>query len=130
MGTTYTVVAYGRDQTLLSEVVREVFEEIDQLDEQMSNYQPQSELSAINRNAAQHEVTVSPQLFGLIQYSLRASQESGGDFDITVGPLMKLWGFFRGQGRLPSSREISQVQKRIGYQHVPWIPRAAPFALT
>lgn len=118
MGTTYTVVAYGRDQTLLSEVVREVFEEIDQLDEQMSNYQPQSELSAINRNAAQHEVTVSPQLFGLIQYSLRASQESGGDFDITVGPLMKLWGFFRGQGRLPSSREISQVQKRIGYQHV------------
>ena len=104
MGTIYTVVAYGRDQTFLSEVVGEVFDEIDQLDEQMSNYKPESELSAINRDAAQREVTVSPQLFGLIQYSLRASQESGGDFDITVGPLMKLWGFFRGQGRLPSSR--------------------------
>ncbi len=103
MGTTYTVVAYGRDQTFLSEVVKEVFAEIDQLDQQMSNYKPESELSAINRDAAQREVTVSPQLFGLIQYSLRASQESGGDFDITVGPLMKLWGFFRGQGRLPSA---------------------------
>jgi thiamine biosynthesis lipoprotein len=118
MGTIYTVVAYGPDRTFLSEVVNEVFARIDQLDEQMSNYKPGSELSAINRDAAEREVTVSPQLFGLIQYSLRASQESGGDFDITVGPLMKLWGFFRGQGRLPSAPEIAQVQKRIGYQHV------------
>ena len=60
MGTIYTVVAYGRDQTFLSEVVGQVFEEIDQLDEQMSNYKPESELSAINRDAAQREVTVSP----------------------------------------------------------------------
>jgi thiamine biosynthesis lipoprotein len=118
MGTLYTVVAYGRDQTFLSEVVGQVFEEIDQLDEQMSNYQPQSELSAINRDAAKREVTVSPKLFGVIQYSWNASQECGGDFDITVGPLMKLWGFFRGEGRLPTSAEIAQVQKRIGYQHV------------
>ena len=118
MGTIYTVVAYGRDQTFLSEVVGEVFAEIDQLDDQMSNYKPESELSAINRDAAQREVTVSPQLFGLLQYSLRAGQESGGDFDITVGPLMKLWGFFRGQGRLPNAAEIAQVEKRIGYQHV------------
>ncbi|MGO8789137.1 MAG: FAD:protein FMN transferase [Terriglobia bacterium] len=118
MGTTYFVVAYGRDQTFLSEVVGEVFTEIDELDQQMSNYKPESELSAINRDAAQRDVTVSPQLFELIQYSLRASQESGSDFDITVGPLMKLWGFFRGQGRLPSAAEIGQVQKRIGYQHV------------
>jgi thiamine biosynthesis lipoprotein len=118
MGTVYTVVAYGRDQNFLAEVVNQVFDEIDQLDEQMSNYKPQSELSTINRDAAQRDVTVSPELFGLIQYSLRASQESGGDFDITVGPLMKLWGFFRGQGRLPGAQEIAQVQKRIGYQHV------------
>jgi thiamine biosynthesis lipoprotein len=118
MGTVYTVVAYGHDQTFLAEVVDEVFDEIDRLDDQMSNYQPQSELSAINRDAAQREVTVSPKLFALIQYSLQASQESGGDFDITVGPLMKLWGFFRGEGRLPNAAEIAQVQKRIGYQHV------------
>jgi thiamine biosynthesis lipoprotein len=118
MGTIYTVVAYGRDQTFLAEVVNEVFAEIDQLDEQMSNYKPQSELSAINRDAAQGQVTVSPQLFTLIQYSLRASQESGGDFDITVGPLMRLWGFFRGQGRLPGTQEIAPVRKKLGYQHV------------
>jgi thiamine biosynthesis lipoprotein len=118
MGTEYTVVAYGHDQAFLAEVINQVFEEIDQLDEQMSNYKPESELSRINREAAQHELTVEPHLFGLLQYSLRASRESGGDFDITVGPLMKLWGFFRGQGRLPRSGEIAQVRNQIGYQHV------------
>lgn len=118
MGTLYTVVAYGRDQTFLAEVVSQVFDEIDQLDRQMSNYKPESELSAINRDAAQRPVTVSPELFGLLEYSLRASRESGGDFDITVGPLMKLWGFFRGEGRLPGAPEIIAVQERIGYQHV------------
>ena len=102
MGTIYTVVAYGVDKTSLSEAVGQVFEEIDQLDDQMSNYKPESELSAINREAAQRDVTVSPELFTLIQYSLHASEASGGDFDITVGPLMNLWGFFRGQGRLPA----------------------------
>ncbi len=118
MGTIYTIVAYGKDQTLLAEAVGQAFEEIDQLDDQMSNYKPESELSTINRDAATREVTVSPELFHLIQYSMHASEASGGDFDITVGPLMKLWGFFRGQGRLPGRAEIVQVQKKIGYQHV------------
>jgi thiamine biosynthesis lipoprotein len=118
MGTVFTVAVYGHDQALLSEVVNEVFEEIDRLDQQMSNYKPESELSVINRDAAQHEMIVEPRLFGLIQYSLLASQESGGAFDITVGPLMKHWGFFRGQGRLPSPAEISQVLKAVGYQHI------------
>jgi thiamine biosynthesis lipoprotein len=118
MGTTYNLVAYGRDQTFLSEVASEVFEEIDQLDAQMSNYQPQSELSVINREAAGHAVIVEPKLFALLQYALRASQESDGAFDITVGPLMKRWGFFRGQGRLPSPAEITQVMHSIGYRHV------------
>jgi len=118
MGTVFAVVVYGQDRDYLAEVVNQVFEEVDRLDGQMSNYKPESELSVINREAAQREVTVEPRLFRLIQYSVQASQESGGDFDITVGPLMKLWGFFRGQGRLPSPAQIAPVLKRIGYRHV------------
>ena len=118
MGTVFSLVAYGRDEAFLSEVATEVFEEIDRLDAQMSNYQPQSELSTINRDAADQAVLVEPRLFGLLQIAIKGSEDSGGDFDVTVGPLMKLWGFFRGQGRLPSQPEISDVLKRIGYQHV------------
>lgn len=118
MGTVFTVVAYGKDRDYLSEVVREVFEEFDRLDAQMSNYRPASELSGINREAARQAVVVAPDLFQLIQDSLRVSEETGGAFDITVGPLVKAWGFFRGQGRVPSSAELAEVLKRVSYRHV------------
>jgi len=118
MGTVFTVAVYGRDRTFLSEVVEEVFEEVDRVDEQMSNYKPESELSAINRAAASHPVVVEPGLFHLLEISVRRSEETDGAFDITVGPLMKSWGFFRGRGRLPTRAEISQVLKRVGYQHL------------
>jgi thiamine biosynthesis lipoprotein len=118
MGTIFTVAVYGRDRTFLSEVVEQVFEEVDRLDEQMSNYKPESELSTINREAAGHPVIVEPGLFHLLEICVQRSEQTDGAFDITVGPLMKSWGFFRGRGRLPSSAEIAQVLKRVGYQHL------------
>jgi thiamine biosynthesis lipoprotein len=118
MGTVFTVAAYGSNSAYLGEVASQVFQEIDDLDGQMSNYKPGSELSAINREAGRHAVVVEPGLFKLLQDSLEYSRQSGGDFDITVGPLMKAWGFFRGRGRLPSKSELAEVLKRIGYQHI------------
>ena len=118
MGTIFTVVAYGPNSAYLGEVADQAFQEIDRLDDEMSNYKPQSELSAINREAYRQKVVVDPELFKLLEDSIRYSEESGGDFDITVGPLMKAWGFFRGWGHLPSPSELARVRKRIGYQHV------------
>jgi len=118
MGTVFAVVAYGRDRNYLAEVVDEVFDEIDRLDSQMSNYKAESELSGINREAGNREVVVEPRLFQLLEDSFRYSRDTGGAFDITVGPLMKLWGFFRGQGRVPSQAEIAQTLARIGYRHL------------
>lgn len=118
MATDYTIVAYGNDRDYLAEVINQAFEQIDRLDEQMSNYKAESELSRINREAYRHAVLIEPGLFHLIQDSVRYSQETDGAFDITVGPLMKAWGFFRGQGRQPSRRELADVLKHVGYQHV------------
>ncbi len=118
MGTVFTVAAYGRDRNFLGEVVEQVFQELDRVDAQMSNYKPESELSAINREAASHAVLVEPHLFHLLEESVQYSRETDGAFDITVGPLMKHWGFFRGRGRLPSPTEISDVLKQVGYQHI------------
>ena len=118
MGTVYKVAAYGANQAYVSEVLRQAFEIIDRLDQQMSNYKPDSELSAINREAGRENVMVEPHLFGLLQDSFRFSQETDGAFDVTVGPLMKAWGFFRGRGRLPSPQEIHQLLNSVGYQHV------------
>jgi thiamine biosynthesis lipoprotein len=63
-------------------------------------------------------VLVEPRLFQLFDDSFRYSEETAGAFDITVGPLMKAWGFFRGQGRVPSRAELAEVLKRVSYRHL------------
>lgn len=118
MGTVFTVVAYGTNSTYLGEVAEQAFQEVDRLDDEMSNYKPESELSTINRDAYRRPVIITPELFSLLMKCHRYSVDTGGAFDITVGPLMKSWGFFRGRGRLPSSLELAQVLRRIGYRHV------------
>ena len=114
MGTIFTVAVYGRDRTFLSEVVEEVFEEVDRLDEQMSNYKPESELSAINRTAASRPVVIEPGLFHLLEISVGRSEETGGAFDITVGPLMKSWGFFRGLAACQRGLKLAGSSSELG----------------
>src|SRR5438034_2092917 len=118
MGCAYAIIAYGRDGAALPGIVDTAFDEVDRIDRLMSHYKPESALSRLNRDAAGAPVTVAPELFGLIAESLRYSRESDGAFDITVGPLMKAWGFFRGGGRIPGSDELADLRRRVGYTHV------------
>jgi thiamine biosynthesis lipoprotein len=63
-------------------------------------------------------VAVSPEVFRLISRCLHYSRHSQGTFDITVGPLMKTWGFFKGSGRLPSRDEVAVALTKVGYRHL------------
>ncbi|MGH9846694.1 MAG: FAD:protein FMN transferase, partial [Blastocatellia bacterium] len=118
MACAYTIVVYGRDAQSLPRAVNEAFDEVDRIDRLMSHYKPDSPLSRLNREAADRPVRVEPELFDFIAECLRYSRESGGAFDITVGPLMKAWGFFRGEGRMPAEAELAEARRRVGYQHV------------
>jgi thiamine biosynthesis lipoprotein len=130
MGSTYTVAAYGPDRFAMESAIDEAFEEVQRLDQLLSNYRPESEWSLVNREAAKHPVRVSEELYQLLDRCLAYSRASEGAFDITVGPLMKLWGFYRGQGRIPRRFEIRAVQDRIGYQHIQLDPAARTVRFT
>jgi FAD:protein FMN transferase len=118
MGSVYTIVAYGEDRNVLQSAIDLSFEEVKRLDDLLSNYKPRSEWSMVNREAGSHPVRVSPELFGLVDACLRYSQASDGAFDITVGPLVRTWGFFRGSGRLPHRAEIRTALAKVGYRNV------------
>ena len=118
MACAYAIVAYGEDDGALPGSVSAAFDEVDRIDRLMSHYKPESPLSRLNREAAHGPVAVDPELFDFIAASLAYSLESDGAFDITVGPLMKAWGFFRGGGRWPGDAELSEARARVGYGHV------------
>jgi thiamine biosynthesis lipoprotein len=118
MACAYAILAYGGDAGELARSVEAAFDEVDRIDRLMSHYKPESPLSRLNREAARGPVAVEPELFDFIAESLRYGRDSGGAFDITVGPLMKAWGFFRGGGRVPSAQELAELRERVGYGHV------------
>jgi FAD:protein FMN transferase len=118
MASLYSVIAYGEDERALPGILEEAFDEVDRIDQLMSHYKKGSPLSRLNREAAQGPVAVDPELFAFIAEALRYSRESDGAFDITVGPLMKAWGFFLGDGRLPPDAEIAALRARVGWRHI------------
>lgn len=118
MGTTYTVAVYGTDRFALDAAVEEAFEEVQRLDLLMSNYRPDSQWSKLNREAPRTAVRVSEETFDLLSRCLDYSRRSEGAFDITVGPLMKIWGFYKGSGRIPHRAEIRTALGRVGWRKI------------
>ena len=118
MGTTYTVVAYGRDRYLLEDAVDSALDEAKRLDHLLSNYRPDSEWSQVNQHAAKGPVAVSAEGFDLLSYCYDVSSKSDGAFDITVGPLMRVWGFYKSSGKIPHRAEIRTALSRVGYRHM------------
>jgi thiamine biosynthesis lipoprotein len=118
MACVYAIDVYGPDAEALPRLVEEAFDEVDRIDRLMSHYKADSPLSRVNREAARHSVMVEPELFDFIADALRYNRDSRGAFDITVGPLMRAWGFFRGEGRMPSDVELTAARRHVGPEHV------------
>ena len=118
MGSTFSIVLYGNDRAHLAAAADAALDEAHRLDAMLSNYQADSEWSAVNRLAAVQPVHISTELFWLLSACLKYSEQSEGAFDITIGPLMKTWGFYKEEGRLPQRADVDEVLGRVGYRHV------------
>ncbi|HEX4589504.1 MAG TPA: FAD:protein FMN transferase [Gemmataceae bacterium] len=94
------------------------FDRIDGLEAQLTVYRDTSEVSRLNRLAAQAPVPVERGLFDLLMLAGRITAETGGAFDITAGPLIRAWGFFNRQGRVPDDAERAAAMETVGMKHV------------
>ncbi len=95
-------------------VAQNALDEIDRLEQQLTIFRENSEVSFINRNAASSEVHVEASLFALLARCQELWRETGGAFDITSGPLSRCWGFLRRQGRIPEPDEIEAAKALVG----------------
>ena len=118
MGSTYAILLYGDDLERLKAATSAAFDELHRLDHLLSNYRPESDWSQVNQKAATQPVKVCDELFELLQFCADHSRRSEGTFDITVGPLLKVWGFYGGAGRLPKDEEVSTVLAGVGYRNL------------
>jgi thiamine biosynthesis lipoprotein len=115
------LLPFGTPHSL--EICQTAFEEIDQLEQQLTVYAAASEVSRLNQTAPLESVQVEEGLFALLELSQQIWTDTDGAFDITAGALIKEWGFFRGPARVPSSDEIARCLEKVGMQHVELFPR-------
>lgn len=117
MGTTWSLKIRDEvaDQALLHKAVAAEFEWAESL---TSHWRPQTDLSQFNRSASTNEMPVPWPVVTLARWSSEISQQTDGAFDITVGPLVNLWGFGPGKPRSspPTDAEIQAVLPAIGWQ--------------
>ncbi len=118
MGGAFSVSLYSASRDTADTAAAASFAELRRLDRMLSNYRPESEWSEVNRKAADRAVEVSQELFDLLSESVNYSRSSEGAFDITVGPLVKAWGFRDGSGRLTDDSAVHEALARVGYANI------------
>lgn len=89
---------------------------VEQLEAQLTVYRDTSEVSRINERASVSPIQVEARLFRLLQLAQRIALETDGAYDLTSGPLTKLWGFYRREGRMPGDAEIVETLQHIGHR--------------
>jgi thiamine biosynthesis lipoprotein len=130
MGTIFTIDLNVPDQATAEQDMDLAFEEIDRLEALLSNYRPSSELSRISREAGSAPVVTDPETFRFLERSFYWSRVSYGAFDITVGRLLRAWGFFFHQGRIPSQTELNALRGKIGWRNVDLDPKTRTVSFT
>lgn len=107
-------VTAPRRETAAVSVANTALETADRIEQQLSVFKENSEVSYINRTAASNAIRVEPSLWELLILCQQLHRETGGAFDITSSPLSRCWGFLRRQGRVPESTEIQDTLAMVG----------------
>ncbi|MBI5093790.1 MAG: FAD:protein FMN transferase [Candidatus Hydrogenedentes bacterium] len=102
----------------LKYIADEAFDAVDDLETRLSNWRPSSQVSTINADAGKEPTRAAADIVDLVTYSKDLWRESDGAFDVTVGPLLKLYGLYRKQGKLPSDKELLDARAKVGMDKV------------
>lgn len=122
MGTVYEIAAFDDSPDHASAAIDKAFAEIVRLDNILSNYKPDSDLSRLNREGHFHAVKVPADLYRVIEESDKYSRLSGGKYDITVAPLVDMWKAALRGDRVVSQAEQEKLRACVGYEKIELIP--------
>ena len=119
MGTRFEIIAYCDSPSKCEAAFDEAFLEIKKLDTTLSNYKPESELNKFCKGSPHGEhVQISKPMADVLSKSQEISELTDGAFDITVGPLTKLWRRARRHKELPSESRIAKAKISVGYRAI------------
>jgi thiamine biosynthesis lipoprotein len=133
MGTKFRIVLYAADQETADKAAKAVSARVEELNRIMSDYLPDSELMRLCKQSATKPagpVKVGDDLFYVLAEGQKVAELSDGAFDMTVGPIVRLWRQARKDRLMPDEDERAAALKRVGYQKMKLDPKAKTVDLT
>lgn len=118
MGNDIRITIFAKNQNQAEKACTAAFARIGKLDSIMSDYRVDSELNKLCAAPAGIPVHVSRELFLVLERAQAVSKASHGAFDVTVGPLVRIWRNARKTAKMPTDLEISKAKKVTGYEKV------------
>lgn len=117
MGTKFTITFYAAGQMVANTASEAAFARIGELNSLLSDYDEESELSRLSAGSPHSQpVPISPELTTVLDHALRLSQATDGAFDVTVGPIVRLWRRARRQYKFPSDERLQAAKAATGYK--------------
>jgi thiamine biosynthesis lipoprotein len=124
MGLPFRIVLYAPDQAAADAAAAAAFKRIERLNDMMSDYDLDSELSQLSHTSGQGKVVrVSADLWRVLQRAQALAERSDGAFDVTVGPCVNLWRKARRERKLPDPARLAEARQAVGYRHVRLDPK-------
>jgi len=122
MGTMFDIAAYHPARAQAERAIEAALAEVVRLDHVLSHFDPESDLSRLVRRGRGVLVDVDPALYDVLNESREISRRSGGAFDITVGPLVRVWQKAQTGGQTPSASAIAKARRCVGFEKVQLVP--------
>lgn len=122
MGTTYTIKVSGLPKDVDADLLQsEIDQRLVEINRLMSNYQADTELSRLNHSDDPDWMPVSEEMVFVLERAREVSDATDGAFDVTVGPILRLWNFGPGRetgDRIPSDAEIEAAKGQVGFDKI------------
>lgn len=118
MDTFAEISCFDADKDKAIKAMDEAFKEMKRIEKVFSKFDEKSEISRINKSAGLEEVSTTEEVIGLIERSIYYSKISDGAFDITIAPLMEIWGFVHKNNFIPDKKTIEEALKKVSYENI------------
>jgi thiamine biosynthesis lipoprotein len=119
MGVPFSITLYAPSEEAANDAARAAFARIKELNGILSDYEPESEMMRLCRNSGPGKpIKVSDDLWEILTRAQQLSRETQGAFDVTVGPVVRLWRKARRQKQLPPAVEIEAARALVDYRNV------------
>ncbi len=118
MGSRFDITIIAKDAVAANAYIDTVVAEVTRIENLISDWRPQTQISEVNRNAGIRPVKVDPEVFELTERALYLSRLTDGAFDISFAAMDRIWKFDGSMAKMPSPEAIRRSVEKIGYQNI------------